>query len=117
MTQLPSPAYQYQFSRGNPEAPALGAAHAIELRYVFNTLENKEEDFDSQTLADTVTDYWVQFAKTGNPNKKGLPQWPAFTSKNKAYIDLDVEITTGVDLKKDACDAIDAALAGNYSVK
>lgn len=117
MTQLSSPAYQYQFSRGNPEAPALGAAHAIELRYVFNTLENKEEDFDSQTLADTVTDYWVQFAKTGNPNKKGLPQWPAFTSKNKAYIDLDVEITTGVDLKKDACDAIDAALAGNYSVK
>ncbi|MDA0349067.1 MAG: carboxylesterase family protein [Verrucomicrobia bacterium] len=115
MTKLSSPAYQYQFSKGNSMNPEIGAPHAIELRYVFNTLENKEEDPDGQTLADAVTDYWVQFATTGNPNKKGLPEWPAYTSKNKAYIDLNTEITIGVDLKKEACDTIDAALIGHYS--
>jgi para-nitrobenzyl esterase len=32
-------------------------------------------------LADTMSSYWVNFAATGNPNGKGLPQWPAFNQK------------------------------------
>ncbi len=109
MTQLSSPAYQYQFSRGNPSNPELGAPHASELRYVFNTLKNPEEYPESQTLSDQVVDYWVQFAKTGNPNRDGLPEWPAYTAKKKVYLDLDLELTTGVDLKKKACDTLDQA--------
>ena len=116
MAQLSSPVFQYQFSRGNPNQPELGAPHAIELRYVFNTLKHPEENPDCQALADKVTDYWVQFAKAGDPNREGLPEWPAYTAKNRAYLNLDVEITTGVDLKKEACDILDAATAGMYTV-
>ena len=61
-----------------------------------------------------MTDYWAQFAKTGNPNRKGLPNWPAYSEKKKAYLDLDVEITTGEDLKKEASDVLDEATVGIY---
>lgn len=109
MAQFSSPVFQYQFSRGYPNNPKLGAPHAVELRYVFNTLKNSEEHPESQLLADQVTDYWVQFAKTGDPNREGLPEWPLYTTKNKAYLDLDIEVTSGVDLKKEASDALDRA--------
>jgi para-nitrobenzyl esterase len=114
MTQLTSAVHQYQFSRGYPKNPKLGAPHAIELRYVFNTIKEPENNPDSQRLSDQVTDYWAQFAKTGNPNRNGLPNWPAYSEKKKAYLDLDVEITTGEDLKKEASDVLDEATVGIY---
>jgi para-nitrobenzyl esterase len=33
---------------------------------------------DAQALADKVSLAWINFAKTGNPNHKGLPNWPAY---------------------------------------
>lgn len=114
MAPLSSPVYQYQFSRGYPNNPKLGAPHAIELRYVFNTIKEPESNPDSQRLSDQVTDYWAQFSKTGNPNLKGLPNWPEYTAKEKIYLDLDVEITTGADLKKEASDVLDKATVGIY---
>ena len=117
MAQLSSPVFQYQFSRGYPDRPQLGAPHAIELRYVFNTLKDPKEKPESQALADQVTDYWVQFAEAGDPNREGLPEWPLYTAENRAYLDLDVAITTGKDLKAEACDVLDEATAGQYSFK
>ena len=32
---------------------------------------------------------WVNFARTGNPNYGGLPQWPAYTAKERAAIYFD----------------------------
>jgi len=32
---------------------------------------------------------WIQFAKTGNPNHNGLPQWPAYNQQNTATMHLD----------------------------
>ena len=45
-----------------------------------------EEDL---ALSDMISSYYVNFAKTGDPNGKGLPQWPAFTDKNQQVMVFD----------------------------
>lgn len=35
--------------------------------------------------------YWVNFAKTGNPNGKGLPEWPMYNPKTNEILDVQSE--------------------------
>ena len=44
---------------------------------------------DAQALADKMSRAWVNFARTGNPNADGLPQWPAFTAEKGATMVFD----------------------------
>jgi carboxylesterase type B len=39
-------------------------------------------------LADTISSYWLNFARTGNPNAAGLPQWPAYDSSAQLTMEL-----------------------------
>ena len=64
----------------------LGAFHAAEIVYVFDNLgrspypyANRSYDATDETLADTMADYWVRFAATGDPNGDGLSEWPVYT--------------------------------------
>jgi para-nitrobenzyl esterase len=48
-------------------------------------------------LADAMSSYWVNFAKSGNPNGAGLPRWPEFTSTHNSVLYLnDPTSTNGV---------------------
>ena len=40
-------------------------------------------------LADMISSYDVNFAKTGDPNGPGLPRWPAFTEQNEQVMVFD----------------------------
>ena len=41
---------------------------------------------DAQALADKMSSAWIQFAKTGNPNVAGLPEWTPYTKENGALM-------------------------------
>ncbi len=107
MDEVSSPAFQYFFTRVNPENPAWGAHHAAELGYVFNTLRGENYDDTDDRLADLMIDYWVQFARTGDPNGGGRPVWPEFDGKKQAYLELGDEVKTGAELEREINDRLE----------
>ncbi len=113
MEQVPSNAYLYVFSRVPPD-PAfkpLAASHASEIRYVFGTHLQGEElgggvapagvgnpELLAQAdhaLVSTIQRYWVQFAKTGDPNHASLPDWPVYRRSKDQHLVLDAEVKVG----------------------
>jgi para-nitrobenzyl esterase len=97
-----SPVYYYSF-RQQPPFPAgsvyqgWGASHYAELWYVFDHLDQSPWRWTKadHQVAEEMSSYWVNFAKTGNPNGPGLPQWPAFSSEENKVLDIADPITVG----------------------
>ncbi|MEP4684263.1 MAG: carboxylesterase family protein, partial [Rhodopirellula bahusiensis] len=58
-------------------------------------------------LTNAFMDYWVQFAKTGNPNVEGNPNWPTYTTDADQHQIMDADITTASELRRKACDLLD----------
>ena len=90
-----SQAYLYQFSRRPDTAKALklGAFHGVDLAYIFGTLTQKEGyDTTDRQLAAAMMAYWTNFAKTGNPNGSGLPNWPAYAKQSERILNLGEQI-------------------------
>lgn len=82
-------AYAYYFDQVPVDARAgsAGTAHGGELEYVFGTkpAEHRWDAADRQ-ISKLMGDYWVRFARTGNPNGGGAPAWPAVTTQPTAYL-------------------------------
>ena len=119
------PAFVYYFSRPAPvfrlyvhEDPDLtgnggerifGAYHSGDLAYVFDNLDLVGLDWDAadRALADTIADYWVNFAATGNPNGPGLPEWPAYDPQTDTVQILDAEVRAGVHPKSEQLEVLE----------
>jgi para-nitrobenzyl esterase len=91
------PIYRYLFDRAVPIGPGriingapatsadVGAPHAGEIPYVFGAFNANPgapwEKVDHK-LSDTMETYWSNFAKKGDPNGLGVPEWPLFLAKD-----------------------------------
>ena len=103
MQPLASDAWLYWFTWPPPvpEAEQYGAFHGASQMYLFGDLEGynaKPTEVDRQ-FASALADTWVRFARTGNPNGGNVPEWPAFTSENEAYMELGPTIRAGNHLR------------------
>ena len=88
---------------------SLGAYHSGELAYVFNNLDLVGLGWDTadHQLSDTVADYWVNFARSGNPNGPGLPEWPTYDPDNDTVQILDADVRTAVHPRKAELDRME----------
>ena len=63
------------YAKGNRR----GAAHADDMMYLKGAFDDKADKYPQEKkVSDLMQQYWVNFAKTLNPNGEGLPRWPEF---------------------------------------
>jgi para-nitrobenzyl esterase len=97
-----SPVFYYSF-RQQPPFPASsvyagwGASHFAELWYVFDHLDQSPWKWTAadRKLAEEMSSYWVNFARSGDPNGTGLPSWAAFANTESKVQYLAAPITVG----------------------
>lgn len=92
-----SRAYLYYLSRvpPMPDSRRYGAFHGADIFYVFGTMNYHPEwawtAIDRQ-LSETITSYWVNFARRGDPNAQGLPPWPVYSEPMPLVIQLGEKV-------------------------
>jgi para-nitrobenzyl esterase len=91
-----APAYQYVFGWRTPmldDRP--GTFHSCELAFVFDNADLcvnlSGGSPEALAFSTRVSQAWVHFARNGNPNHSGLPNWPAYTPEKRATMILDNE--------------------------
>jgi para-nitrobenzyl esterase len=89
-------AFVYRFDRSVPGKgeSTLGAFHSIEIPYVFGTFQARTFNWlpftsTDQRLSRIVQSYWINFARSGDPNGPGLPQWDAWNSDQEPFMSFN----------------------------
>lgn len=120
-------AYVYQFGyvpAAAQQRSPYGAGHGSEVSFVFNTLNARwgapaEATAAEKELAGIMNSYWVNFAKTGNPNGAGLPNWPLYNNKHQDMLDveLDGKVLSKPDPRKARLDVIEKAFKNRGKIQ
>jgi len=91
-----APVYSYYFTWRSPVREGkLKAFHTLEIPFVLENVDNGKSmtgtGEDRYPLEEKMSGAWAAFARTGNPNHKGLPSWPPFHIKDRATMVFDNE--------------------------
>lgn len=109
-----APVYMYLFDWQSPVLDGkYKAIHCMEIAFAFNTIQRTRNMTggtpEAQKLADKVSKAWVNFAKFGNPNHAGLPNWPVYNAQNTSTMHFDNTCTVKPQLDKELLELV----AGN----
>lgn len=88
------PVYLYYFTWETPvQGGRLRSPHNIEIPFAFDNVQISAKltggGPEAMALADQVSDAWIAFARTGNPNTGKLPNWPVFSAQQRATLVID----------------------------
>ena len=84
-----APVFLYYFTWETPvQGGRLKTPHTMEIPFAFDNVKILERMTgggpEAMALADKVSDAWIAFARTGDPNTPKLPHWPAYDAKDRA---------------------------------
>jgi para-nitrobenzyl esterase len=113
--QAKGKAFLYYFSHvpPRPDRQIYGAYHAAEIAYVFDNLARLPLMFEpvDRSLAEAMSDCWVRFATTGDPNGGTLASWKAYDPQDEPYLEFGDAIAARQGLLRAECDFFDAYAA------
>ncbi len=99
--QHAAPVFMYLFTW---ETPVLGgklkSPHALEIPFVFDNVATDRLSGDTPTkfaLAEKMSNAWLAFARSGDPNHGGIPKWPGYSIERRATMIFDNECTVAHD--------------------
>jgi len=84
-----APVYKYYFQWYSPvRGGVLRSYHTLDIPFIWEnidiTVSMNGSGPERQPLADRMSNAWVNFARSGNPNHKLLPKWEPFTLEQRA---------------------------------
>ena len=84
-----APVYMYLFAWRSPVRDGrLRSMHTMDIPFVYDNVDVAKVELgsgaDRYVLADKMSNAWVAFARSGNPNHKGLPAWAPFNAEQRA---------------------------------
>jgi para-nitrobenzyl esterase len=89
-----APTYSYQLDWGSPTQPQLRACHALDTPFLFDNVALAHElcgaGPEATLLADQMSEAYIAFAHTGDPNSPRLPHWPAYDLAHRSTMAFDV---------------------------
>ena len=103
--------YMYLFTWQSPVLDGkFKAVHCMEIPFVFNNIARCEEmtggKKDAYILADKMSQSWINFARSGNPNHKDLPNWAAYNVQNTATMHFDNTCVVKPQMDKELFDLV-----------
>jgi para-nitrobenzyl esterase len=112
-----APTYVYMFSRVGEDSAnrKRGAYHSAEITFVFGRPRPLQPSagttaYDS-TVAEAMSDYWVAFATSGDPNGPPTagkwPRWPRYEAATDALLEIGPEIAPRTMVKRAVYDSLD----------
>ncbi len=109
-----APVFMYLFDW---QSPVMGgkykAMHCMELPFVFNSIEKSKNmtggTKEAYALADKMSACWIAFAKNGNPNHAGIPNWPVYNKENTATFHFDNKCTVMPQMDKELFELVSGA--------
>ncbi len=89
--------WRYVFTRRRREAKN-GPHHVQEVHYVFGNLGAKYPgelptfDKEDEDISNAMMEYWIAFARNGDPNVRGLPHWKAYTTNEENHLQFGDDV-------------------------